>query len=521
MRTITNKILLSTLLSTSLFLTGCSFSEENTQEDKKPINTSTTVTEESSGFFGSLFGEGADEAPKVEKTTENEGSSGFFSSWFGDDKDVTDKVVEKDTSKKKSAIQSAVAKKYPKLSKNQQKIIAKIESDAEMERKQRIEAIKIGNINAKVVAKIAKQTRIEAVESRLKEELSVLNDQLKSEEQDLAKAMQVELDTKIKALDSEVKNSIVKVKTKTKDQRVQAISSVERRISDTQSEVESKLMKKALVTELDRFYIFKENERKLEEQYLGKLSITKINLDNEREKQLMIMMQNIRAMKQSNQELLNIRATELERQRIAEAIAVEKNVKAKNHAMIDKLVAKFKAEADEYSNTTKSKLAEQEKVALTKITSKYGQAKTAREDKERAYKVGLNAEITNAKKSAGDKMRTNLASERDAKIIKIDEELESKIRKIYADRKQSLSSLKVSSQDQHKQGESDLKAGYQKDKRELISQSKKEKSKITSRARATERELLAKERRAIAAVSKDIMSKIKAKSETIRNNINK
>ena len=486
MRIIANKILLSTLLSASLFLTGCSFSEENIQEDEKSTNTSTTATEESSGFFGS---------------------------WFGDDKDVTDKAVEKGANKKKSAIQSAVAKKYPKLSKEQQNILAKIKSDAEIERKKRIEVIKISNINAKVVAKIAKQTRLEDVESRLKDELSVLNGQLKSEEQDLAKAIQVDLDLKIQALDSDILTSIVKVKSFTKDQRVKTITLVERKISDTQSEVESRLMKKALVTELDRFYIFKENERKLKDQYLGRLSVTKIELDKERKKQLTIMRQNVRAMEQSNQELLSIRMSELERQRVADAIEVEKKVKANNKAMLDKLIAKFRAEADKYSNATKSKLAKQEKVALTTITSKYETDKVARDIKEKAYKAALNTEIVNAKKSAGDKMRSNLISERDSKITAIDERLESSIRKIYSNRKDSLSKLESDNQEQHKQKKADLKAEYEKSKKGLISQSRKDKSSVISRARTRERDLLMKERKAIEVINKQVRTDIKVKSD--------
>jgi len=491
MRIIANKILLSTLLSASLFLTGCSFSEENIQEDEKHTNTSATATEESSGFFGSWFGDDKDVT----------------------DKDVTDKAVEKGANKKKSAIQSAVAKKYPKLSKEQQNILAKIKSDAEIERKKRIEVIKISNINAKVVAKIAKQTRLEDVESRLKDELSVLNGQLKSEEQDLAKAIQVDLDLKIQALDSDVLTSIVKVKSFTKDQRVKAITLVERKISDTQSEVESRLMKKALVTELDRFYIFKENERKLKDQYLGRLSVTKIELDKERKKQLTIMRQNVRAMEQSNQELLSIRMSELERQRVADAIEVEKKVKANNKAMLDKLIAKFRAEADKYSNATKSKLAKQEKVALTTITSKYETDKVARDIKEKAYKAALNTEIVNAKKSAGDKMRSNLISERDSKITAIDERLESSIRKIYSNRKDSLSKLESDNQEQHKQKKADLKAEYEKSKKGLISQSRKDKSSVISRARTRERDLLMKERKAIEVINKQVRTDIKVKSD--------
>ena len=512
MRIITNKILLGTLLSASLFLTGCSFSEENIQEDEKSTNTSTTATEESSGFFGSLFGGEDDETPKVKETAETEGSSGFFGSWFGgDEKGVKDN--SKKNLEKKKGIKSAVNKKYSKLTGKQQEIIASIKIDAEAERKRRIEAVKVGNINAKVVAKIAKQTRLEDVESRLKEELGVLNAQLKSEEGNLAKDSQAELKTKVKTLDIDIQDKVAQVKSNTKDKRVEAITSVERKISDTQSEVESRLMKKALATELDRFYIFKENERKIKGQYLGLLSVTKIELDKERKKQLTIMRQNIRAMEQSNHELLSIKMSELERQRAADAIEVEKKVKANNRAMLDKLIAKFKAEADEYSNATESKLAKQEKVALTTITSKYEEDKVARDTKEKAYKVGLNAEIVNAKKSAGDKMRSNLISERDAKINAIDERLESSIRKIYSNRKGSLSQLESDNQAQHKQKKADLKAEYEKSKKGLISQSKKDKSSIISRARTRERDLLMKERKAIEVINKQVRTDIKVKSD--------
>ena len=487
MRIITNKILLSTLLSTSLFLTGCSFSEENIQEDEKSTNTSTTVTEESSGFFGSWFG--------------------------GDEKDVKDN--SKKNLEKKRGIKSAVAKKNSKLTSKQQEIIAKIKIDAETERKRRIEAIKVGNINAKVVAKIAKQTRLEDVESRLKEALSVLNSQLKSEENNLAKDSQAKLKTKIKTLDLDIQSKVTQVKTNTKDQRIKAITIVERKISDTQSEVESRLMKKALATELDRFYIFKENERKIKDQYLGYLSVTKIELDKERKKQLTIMRQNVLAMEQSNQELLSIKMSELERQRVADAIKVEKKVKANNKAMLDKLIAKFKAEADEYSNATKSKLAKQENVALTTITSKYEEDKVARDTKEKAHKVGLNTEIVNAKNSAGDKMRSNLISERDAKINAIDERLESSIRKIYSNRKASLSQLESENQEQHKQKKAGIKTEYEKSKKALISQSRKDKSSIISIARTRERELLMKERKAIEVINKQARTNIKAKSDAV------
>jgi len=508
MRIITDKILLSSLLIGSLFLTGCSISEENTKEEVKPTQASTAETEESSSFFDSWFGGESDEVTNVEKIAETEESSSFFGSWFGDGEDPKKQV----SNKNKNTIKSSVAKKYPKLTSKQKDIIAKIKIDAEAERKKRIEAVKVGNINAKVVAKIAKQTRLEDVESRLKEALDVLDKQLEVEEQELEKAMQVDLNAQIKSLNAETKNNIIQVKSDTKDQRVVAITSVEKKISDTQSEVESKLMKKALTTELDRFYLFKENERKLKEQYLGKLSVTKIELDKEREKQLTIMRQNVRAMKQSNQELLNIRASELERHRVAEALEVEKRVKAKNQAMINKLVAKFKTEADEYNNTTRSKLAKKEKAALTQITSKYAKDKKVRDAKEKEYKVGLNTEIVEAKKSAGDKMRSNLSSERDARITAIDNNLEASIVKIYSDRKEALSALESDNKVQYKQRKSDLKVKYEKNKKDLINQAKKDKATILSRARTRERDLLIKERRAIEAVNKDVRTEIKKKT---------
>ncbi|RUM79190.1 MAG: hypothetical protein DSZ14_04315, partial [Candidatus Thioglobus sp.] len=183
MRIIANKILLSTLLSASLFLTGCSFSEENIQEDEKPTNTSTTVTEESSGFFGSWFG--------------------------GDEKDVKDN--SKKNLEKKKGIKSAVNKKYSKLTGKQQEIIASIEIDAEAERKKKIEAVKIGNINEKVVAKIAKQTRIEDINVKLEEDLKALKGQLNSSEQQLAQTMEGELVGKVSSLDADIQSKVLSI----------------------------------------------------------------------------------------------------------------------------------------------------------------------------------------------------------------------------------------------------------------------------------------------------------------------
>ena len=111
-------------------------------------------------------------------------------------------------------------------------------------------------------------------------------------------------------------------------------------------------------------------------------------------------------------------------------------------------------------------------------------------------------------------MRDNLISERDAKITTIDERLESAIRGVYAERKNSLSQLESDNQAQHKQKVTDLKNQYEKDKKSLIGQSKKDKSSIISKAKARERELLIKERKAIDVIKKQIRADIKSKSKS-------
>jgi len=508
MHIIANKILLSTLLTTSLFLTGCSISDENTKEGVKPVQANTTETEESSGFFGSWFGGDADEVPNVEKTAETKESSGLFDSWFGgDEKDVKDN--SKKNLEKNKGIKSAVNKKYSKLTGKQQEIIASIEIDAEAERKKKIEAVKIGNINEKVVAKIAKQTRIEDINVKLEEDLKVLKGQLKSSEQQLARTMEGELVGKVSSLDADIQSKVLSIKSKTKDERVAVITSVEKKISDTQSEVESKLMNEALTTELDRFYRFKENEKKLNQQYIDKLSVTKVGLDKKRKKRLTVMEQNIHAMRQSNQELLIIRVSELERQRISAALVIEKKAKAENKAMIDKLIAKFMSEINTHSKSIKAELAAKEKAALSKVSTKYDAEKSERAIKEREHKVGLNAEIIAAKKSAGSKMRGNLVGERDSKITAIDNSLEKSIRRVYTERKKALSSLESENQGQLKKENGVLQTMYNKNKRDLIQKSKQAKSKITRKARTKEMAILAQEKREISAINKEIDVKIK------------
>ena len=112
-------------------------------------------------------------------------------------------------------------------------------------------------------------------------------------------------------------------------------------------------------------------------------------------------------------------------------------------------------------------------------------------------------------------MRSNLVSERDAKINAIDERLESSIRKIYSDRKASLSQLESDNQAQHKQKKAGLNTEYEKSKKALIGQSRKDMSSIKSIARTKERELLMKERKAIEVINKKARTDIKAKSDAV------
>ena len=221
------------------------------------------------------------------------------------------------------------------------------------------------------------------------------------------------------------------------------------------------------------------------------------------------MEQNIHAMRQSNQELLIIRVSELERQRISAALVIEKKAKAENKAMIDKLIAKFMSEINTHSKSIKAELAAKEKAALSKVSTKYDAEKSERAIKEREHKVGLNAEIIAAKKSAGSKMRGNLVGERDSKITAIDNSLEKSIRRVYTERKKALSSLESENQGQLKKDTGVLQTVYNKNKRDLIQKSKQAKSKITRKARTKEMAILAQEKREISAINKEIDVKIK------------
>jgi len=223
MRIITDKILLSSLLAGSLFLAGCSIGEEGgtikptttvdpaaakITNDKKPKQVEITIVEECEpsilGSLGGFFGVKEECSPK---TVTND----------KDDKD--DKPKEKDS---------------------KQAAIEKIKAAAEVERKKRIAAVKEGNISAKVRAKIAKDTRLEDVESKFQKELNSLNGQLKSEEKDLVKVMKVDLDEKNKALEVEIESKIAQIKVEAKNQQVSTITKVERTIADKQGEVVEK-----------------------------------------------------------------------------------------------------------------------------------------------------------------------------------------------------------------------------------------------------------------------------------------
>jgi len=471
MRIIANKILLSTLLSASLFLTGCSFSEENIQEDEKPTNTNTTATEGSSGFFSSL------------------------SSMIGGG---GDKPTNEDS----------------EISVKHQEIVAKIKKEAEAERKKRIEAVKIGNINEKVVAKIAKQTRIEDINVKLEEDLKSLKVQLNESEQQLAQTIEGELSAKISSLDVNIESQVLSIKKAKDKESIAVISSVEKKISDTQSEIGNKIWEDSQLPEFENFQRFNENEKKFKKQYLGNLSATKFGLDKERVKRLTVMEQNIHAMRQSGQELINIRMAELERERVAAALVIEKKIKSKNKAMIDKLIAKYKKEINAHSKSIKDELATKEKIELAKVDTRYFAEKTTRKSIEAKRKDDLKKARLDKKKKVGEEMRNRLGAERDSQLAAITDRLERRVRKIYADRKQALSTLKSENQHQLKKEKSELQTKHRKNKGQLKRTANQAKSMITSKARKNERALIYQEERAIAAINKDIDAKIKKDSDT-------
>jgi len=498
MRIITNKILLSTLLATSLFLTGCSISGENTQEDEKPTNTATAETEKSSGFFSSFSSKDPDKAPKGEKTAETEGALGFLGSLFSDKDAEKDKQTNKDS----------------EISIKHKEIVAKIKKEAEVERKKRIAAIKEGNISAKVRAKIAKDTRIEDIDVKLEEDLKSLKVQLNESEQQLAQTIESELSVKISSLDADTEIQVLSIKKIKDEESIAVISSVEEKISDTQSEVESKLWFESMAPELENIQRFKEDEKKFEKQYLDNLSATKFGLDKERVKRLTVMEQNIRAMRQSGQEMINMRMGELERERVAAALVIEKKVKAKNTAMIDKLIAKYKKEINAHSKSIKDELTAREKIELAKVNTRYTAGKSTRDDAEVTRKNNLQKDRLDKKKKVGEEMRNRLGAERDSQLATINDRLEKSVRKIYVDRKQALSTLKSENKRQLKKEKGELQAKHRKNKGQLKRTANQAKSKIRSKAIRNARTLNDQEERAIADINKDIDIQIKKGSDS-------
>ena len=481
-----NKIFLSLLPLSIVFLTGCeSVSENNT--------------------LGSL----QFSAPKV-TDQENISTANFY---FSSPKRATqENAVGTDFSSKDTTLENE------KLVAPIKSTLFKSESDQSTyrilswsEKQKEIKLIKEESENLKKENLIAQQVRNKDVDIQLEFDLNNLIAKLPVDRKILVQKMQDDLTHKIRLLDADTAIKITDIRMLSIDKSAFALAGVEKKVLSAKSTAEDGVIEHIFATEPDRYYRIREEEKALHVQYI--VDMERIKLQSKNNPRLDILEKDVQAFEAANKKIINTRIAELEAQRVAEALIIEVKVKVKHQAIIDAFRSKSESSLKEYGDTVEHELAVAEKVALDQLESKNNRAILSRESQRRAdnkqYIREIKKKIQQSQLTHEKKVRDTSTPSRDARVIAIANNLNNSIKYIEASRVQTLASLKAQQEQLHQSKKRSLKASFGAKEQILIQISKQKELKVLSLFKTENSAILSKENKAIEAINKEINARVR------------
>jgi len=381
------------------------------------------------------------------------------------------------------------------------------------EKQEKIKFIKEESERLKKENLIAEQVRNEDIDSQLEVDLSDLIAKLPVDEKNLAQKMQDDLRRKIRLLDADTAIKITNIRILSLGKSATALASVEKKILGAKSNVEDSIIEHIFATEADRNYRIREEEEALHIQYIS--DIEQIKLQSKNNPRLVFLEKDVKAFEAANQKIINIRITELESQRVAEALIIEAQVKAKHQLIIDALRSKSESSLKEYSDTVENELEFAEKVVLDQLESKNIKAILSRVTQRRVdnkrYIREIKNKIQKEQLAYEKKVRDSDQPGRDARVIAITNNLKNSIKYIEASRVQALGSLKALHKQLHQSKRRGLKTSFTTKEQMLIKKSKQKELKVLSLFNTENNAILSIENKAIEAINTEIDARVKAK----------
>jgi len=512
-----NKIFLSLLPLSIVFLTGCESVSENNTLGSLQFSAPKVTDQENISSANLYFS-----SPK-RATQENAGGTDFSS------KDTTlenEKVVTpiKMSLNKNDLLYSLLSTTPKDTTLENEKLVTPIkstlfksESDQSTyrilswsEKQKKIKLIKEESENLKKENLIAQQVRNKDVDTQLEFDLNNLIAKLPVDRKILVQKMQDDLIYKIRLLDADTAIKITDIRMLSIDKSAFALAGVEKKVLSAKSTAEDGVIEHIFATEPDRYYRIREEEKALHVQYI--VDMERIKLQSKNNPRLDILEKDVQAFEAANQKIINTRIAELEAQRVAEALIIEVKVKVKHQAIIDAFRAKSESSLKEYGDTVEHELAVAEKVALDQLESKNNRAILSRESQRRAdnkqYIREIKKKIQQAQLTREKKVRDTNTPSRDARVIAITNNLNNSIKYIEASRVQTLASLKAQQEQLHQSKIRSLKASFGAKEQVLIQISKQKELKVLSLFKTENSAILTKENKAIEAINKEINARV-------------
>ena len=374
---------------------------------------------------------------------------------------------------------------------------------------------KIKAINKKTIVllknnTIAEQVRNKDVDTQLEFDLSNLIAKLPVDRKILVQKMQDDLTHKIRLLDADTAIKITDIRMLSIDKSAFALAGVEKKVLSAKSTAEDGVIEHIFATEPDRYYRIREEEKALHVQYIADMK--RIKLQSKNSPRLDNLEKDVQAFDAANQKIINTRITELEAQRVVEALIIEAKVKVEHKAIIDALRVKSESSLKEYGDTVEYELAVTEKVVLDQLESQNIKATLSRESQRRAdnkqYIREIKKKIQQAQLTHEKKVRDTNIPTRDARVIAIANNLNNSIKYIEASRVQTLASLKAQQEQLHQSKKRSLKASFGAKEQVLIQISKQKELKVLSLFKTENSAILTKENKAIEAINKEINARV-------------
>lgn len=291
--------------------------------------------------------------------------------------------------------------------------------------------------------RVLKETKIKDIHAIKDEKISALEAQLQQDKEELTAQMESESATKQKLLLNETKDKLQQLKVQAQIDKTKVIIAVEQEISTTESQTESKLVKKILDSEVKTVSGMIKKEMKITAEYKKELAAERNRIKAEARKKLATLKINVANHRKYNKDLLSLKTNELERIRLEHEMHAKQKAVDKNNAILTKLANKYEADVVALIKAAKKSLKDNEKSQIGNIERKFSNAKAKREATNEKRLQDLGSKNKQIKQAVGNEKRSSLKFVRTAKLKSVETNLQANIKRAKVNEGESLSVLKA------------------------------------------------------------------------------